>query len=1114
MKINNIKKIIFIIFIFIAFLNISNTNAIYREKLSTTISLDIVNSFKVTFDPHNGEEIFSISRANGEEVGPLTTPTKTGYNFVGWYTTESGGEKVEVNRVITGDVTFHAHYEIIVCKKAASGSLHTETCGISSSNGCALLDYDENDTITYGTIPSVNSPFPGDAYDCDVNNNGNFEATERFYFLRNTDNGNIALIHYTSFDENGRTSGISTNIDYSYNNALTYLPTSSTWTNPKLRSMSGNVTRFISDDDMEIACGSSIETDNNSYLSNCYYILENTKFYNNNASNSGIWIGDGSYLANASDFIVSNSESESVSSARPVIEIPYVNLDGYHERNTFTITLETNGGNNLHDLSRYENQHIGTLPTPERDQYRFDGWYIDDETFENPVSPDMIITKNETFYAKWTYVADTFPIVFEQTGACTFNGKNAYITGDECADYHDKKYIDTGIALFSNENYNKDFEVSFKIVSYNANNQEHTQSTFFDSKLENVSLTYPGFVFRKSNNGLQLTEKIEGVDASKLFTYSPNETYTIYRIDGKIYYSVNGSARTFFQDTAGFSHQFALTSWFGAYAMESDVNATGANSTADRYIKATLSNMYIRLGTYPTTSVKVYFDPGEGTASQLSKDVVVNSQIGDLPLATRPGFLFDGWYTSNNVKITPTTIITESITLSAHYLPAVTVTFNAGTGGTSSKPSITLAQNTSIGASNLPTATKRGFVFDGWYTAPSDGTKIDGTEIITSNTDYYAQYFNGITITFNPDGGSASFLEKDIIPNTAVGELPTVSKTNCIFDNWYIDDGTYTTIVDETTVFSANTNVIAKWDEIHYVAKITKDNRKFETLQAAVTAARSYNEKVVIQFLDDISNETISVASNANIEFDLQSYTFSTSGTKALITNNGTIDIKNGTFLSTSTTSKRYVIDNKSTGTVNISGGLIRATGTNAIGNVGTINMTGGRVECSATDGAINNDTGGVLNMSGGQVVNTSVKGKQAIYNDGGTLTISENAYLENSSNNGTNTRAALQNNAGTVYILGGTIVSNNYIGVVNNDTMTIGNDDGTIDTTTPVIQGKTIGLSINSGKTVNYYDGVIKGKTNAVDVPSRLVVDTANGVQTSTSTDANGYETMILEIP
>ena len=1114
MKINNIKKIIFIIFVFIAFLSVNNTNAIYREKLSTTISLDITNSFKVTFNPHNGDDIFEISRANGEEVGSLTTPTKAGHNFVGWYTLESGGEKVEVNRIITGNVTFHARYEIIVCKKASSGSLHTETCGFSSSNGCALLGYNQNDTITYGTIPTVNSPFPGDAYDCDVNNNGTFEANERFYFLRNTDNGNIALIHYTSFDENGRTSGTSTDIDYSYSSASTYLPTSSTWTNPKLRSMSGNVTRLISDDDMEIACGHSIVTDDNSYLSSCYYILEKTKLYNSIAGNSGIWIDGGTNLVDASNFIVTNSDVGSVSSARPVIEIPYVNLDGYHERNTFTITLRTNGGNNLHDLSRYENQMLGTLPTPERDQHRFDGWYIDDETFNNPVSPDMVITKNETFYAKWTYAANAFPIVFEQTGACTFNGKNAYITGEECSNYHDKKFIDTGIALFSNENYTKDFEVSFKIVSYDSGNQEHAQATFFDSKLENAALYYPGFVFRKSGSYLQFTEKIEGVEESRTFTYSPNETYTIYRIDGKIYYSINGSTRTLLQDTAGFSHQFNLTSWFGAYAMEANVNATGASSTADRYIKATLSNMYIKLGTYPVETVKVYFNPGEGTTLQLSKDVVIDSNIGDLPLATRPGYIFDGWYTSNNVKVTKDTIITEEVTFTAHYLPAVTITFNAGTDGTPSKPSITIAQNSSIGASNLPTATKHGFVFEGWYTAPSGGTKINGTEIITANTDYYARYLNGITITFNLDGGNASFTEKDILPNTAIGELPTATKTDCRFVNWYIDDGTYTTLVDETTVFSSTTTVIAKWEPIHYVVKITNDNRRFETLQEAITAARTYSEKVVIQFLDNISNENVTISSGTNIEFDLQTYTFSTSASSALITNNGTIDIKNGTLLSTSTSSKKYVIDNKATGTVNISGGLIRATGTNAIGNVGAINMTGGRIECSATDGAVNNDTGGVITMSGGQVVNTSVKGKQAIYNDGGTLTLSGSAYLENSSNNGDKTRAALQNNAGTVYILGGTIISNNYIGVVNNATMTIGTNDGIIDTTTPMIQGITIGLSINSGKTVTYYDGVIKGKTNAVNDTSRLIIDTANGVQTSTSTDANGYETMILEIP
>lgn len=44
-------------------------------------------------------------------AGALATPTRTGYDFAGWYTSATGGQKVDANSTITGNTTIYAHWD-------------------------------------------------------------------------------------------------------------------------------------------------------------------------------------------------------------------------------------------------------------------------------------------------------------------------------------------------------------------------------------------------------------------------------------------------------------------------------------------------------------------------------------------------------------------------------------------------------------------------------------------------------------------------------------------------------------------------------------------------------------------------------------------------------------------------------------------------------------------------------------------------------------------------------------------------------------------------------------------------------------------------------------------
>ena len=323
---------------------------------------------------------------------------------------------------------------------------------------------------------------------------------------------------------------------------------------------------------------------------------------------------------------------------------------------------------------------------------------------------------------------------------------------------------------------------------------------------------------------------------------------------------------------------------------------------------------------------------------------------------------------------------------------------------------------------------------------------------------------------------------------------------NKIGEGFVISNTTYTTKVTDDTIINSDVTFVAKWKGLNVVARV--GDEEFTSLQDAINSLPDDGTKTVVTVLQDLTiTSTTTINATKNVELDLQDNTLESTNV-ATLTNYGTLTIKNGTLINNGAEPK-YSIDNKSTGVVYITGGTIRATKSNAIANVGRIEITGGYITGIADAAAINNNTNGILIISGGSIVTTNSNKGQAVYNNGGTITVRDNAYLENNSSN----RGALHNNLGTINILGGTIISNNFSAVVNNDIMTIGDDSDPINITTPVLQGKTYGLEINSGKTVTVYDGIFKGIAGAINDTSR-VTHNSNVDFNTTNTETIGSDT------
>jgi uncharacterized repeat protein (TIGR02543 family) len=146
---------------------------------------------------------------------------------------------------------------------------------------------------------------------------------------------------------------------------------------------------------------------------------------------------------------------------------------------------------------------------------------------------------------------------------------------------------------------------------------------------------------------------------------------------------------------------------------------------------------------------------------------------------------------------------------------SVTVTFNAN-GGSAPNPA-NKKINAGSAYGNMPNVSRPEHTFSGWYTQASGGTLVGTSTTVTNEKDHtlYARWSaNGITVTFNPNGGSEPKpKDKGVTPGNAYGSLPTnVIKSGYKLDGWYTQADGGTKVDAKTTMTnSANHTLYAHW---------------------------------------------------------------------------------------------------------------------------------------------------------------------------------------------------------------------------------------------------------------------------------------------------------------
>lgn len=198
----------------------------------------------------------------------------------------------------------------------------------------------------------------------------------------------------------------------------------------------------------------------------------------------------------------------------------------------------------------------------------------------------------------------------------------------------------------------------------------------------------------------------------------------------------------------------------------------------------------------------------------------------------KTGYSFYGWNTvadGSGVSYASSSqfVITSDINLYAQWLAndQCTVTFN-GNGGAGHVPgtrTIDCVEYSSLveaGLSLPSSPTRTGYTFTSWnMLANGSGTEFTATSTIDSNITVYAQWTgNEYNLSFNPQGGTVTPTSTTVVYNSAVGALPTPTKTNYTFSSWNtLADGTGANYAS-TTVYNlaADSTVYAQWTGAEY----------------------------------------------------------------------------------------------------------------------------------------------------------------------------------------------------------------------------------------------------------------------------------------------------------
>jgi uncharacterized repeat protein (TIGR02543 family) len=227
------------------------------------------------------------------------------------------------------------------------------------------------------------------------------------------------------------------------------------------------------------------------------------------------------------------------------------------------------------------------------------------------------------------------------------------------------------------------------------------------------------------------------------------------------------------------------------------------------------------------TTVSFVYNGSDGGDSTASANYATGNTALILPSPTKSGYAFGGWFSdvslttpvgAGGAAFTPSTTVSSTTLYALWTAQTYLVTYNyngAGGGNGVASASFTTGNSAIV----LPTPTRGGYNFDGWYSDSGFATNVGGagasyypTAANTSITLYAKWTAKTYTVTYDyagADGGNSTVSDTYTSGGAAIN-LPAPTKTGYDFVSWsYLDVHRVIVISQGTATFSPNTSATA-----------------------------------------------------------------------------------------------------------------------------------------------------------------------------------------------------------------------------------------------------------------------------------------------------------------
>lgn len=402
-----------------------------------------------------------------------------------------------------------------------------------------------------------------------------------------------------------------------------------------------------------------------------------------------------------------------------------------------TVTFDANGGT-VSEASRTKakGSNIGDLPVPQRTGYTFDGWFTEvNGGYE--VTPTYKMTEDITIYAHWTKAKNPVTSLTIDQDVININiSDNLEIhytyapANADNADFYWTSSNDSVVRVAGDGTLTLVGGGTAVLTIHTADGSKSDSVT--------VNVTAPAVLVTRLDWD-QKEQTVSGADGLDMgFKYGPrNAENAVWKFS-----SSDTEIIDIAEDGSGFK--------FGGKL--GDVRLT--ISTVDDSIADTMLVHVIDPDDddkNPPEDIQytVSFNTHGGSTVAPVK-VKAGENVTSLPTPTKPGYTFDGWALANGTKVTSLQNVTADVVLYAQWIEdenpdedLITITFEAQNGLAAAKQEI----QPGTALASLPTPTRDGYTFMGWFTAVNGGgVSITTSTVFDEDTTVYAYWINQATV--------------------------------------------------------------------------------------------------------------------------------------------------------------------------------------------------------------------------------------------------------------------------------------------------------------------------------------------------------------------------------